>query len=103
MTLMFTQSHRVTEKVEVVQSLRCKMHKATQMFVMVDYVRKMTVKTSCNYGEYGLFEHLLFLGLLLVFLSLHICICFCRHRIFLCFGIDDKCFSALVAEFATFV
>ena len=31
------------------------------MFVMVGYVRKMTVKKSCKYGEYRPFEHLLFL------------------------------------------
>ena len=29
--------------------------------MMVDYVRKMTVKNSCNYEDYGWFEHLLFL------------------------------------------
>ena len=29
--------------------------------MMVDYVREMTVKKSCKYGRYGLFEHLLFL------------------------------------------
>ena len=31
------------------------------MFVTVDYVRKMTVKKSCKYGEYGSLEHLLIL------------------------------------------
>ena len=31
------------------------------MFLMVDYVKKMTVKKFCKYGEYGSFEHLLFL------------------------------------------
>ena len=31
------------------------------MFMMVDYVKEMTVKRSCNYGNYGWFEHLLFL------------------------------------------
>ena len=31
------------------------------MLVMVDNVRKMTVKKSCKYGSCGLFEHLLFL------------------------------------------
>ena len=30
------------------------------MFMMVDYVREMTVKKSCKYGKYGMFEHLLF-------------------------------------------
>ena len=38
-----------------------KLHEATKMFVMVDYVREMTVKKSCKYGEYGSFEHLLIL------------------------------------------
>ena len=28
------------------------------MFVMVDYIKEMTVK-SCRYGEYGSFKHLL--------------------------------------------
>ena len=31
------------------------------MFVMVGYVREMTVKKCCKYAEYGSFEHLLFL------------------------------------------
>ena len=34
------------------------------MFMMVDYVRKMTAKKSCKYGEYGLFERVLFLFIL---------------------------------------
>ena len=38
-----------------------KFHEATQMFVTVDYLREMTVKKSCKYGEYGSFEHLHFL------------------------------------------
>ena len=37
-----------------------KLHETTQMFRMVDYVREMTVKKSCKYGEYGSFEHLIF-------------------------------------------
>ena len=28
---------------------------------MVDYVREITVKKSCKYGEYGSFVHLLFM------------------------------------------
>ena len=31
------------------------------MFMIVDFVKEMTVKKSCKYGEYGSFEHLLFL------------------------------------------
>ena len=38
-----------------------KLHETAQMFVIVDYVRKKTVKKSCKYGEYGSFEYLLFL------------------------------------------
>ena len=36
------------------------------MFVMDDYVMEMTVKKSCESGKYGLFEHLLFLFVLIV-------------------------------------
>ena len=58
MTFIFIEGHRVTGNQELVQSFCCK---STQMFVMVDYVREMTAKKSCKYGEYGSFEHLLFL------------------------------------------
>ena len=44
------------------QSLCLKLQEATQMFVVVGHVtREMTAKKSCKYGEYGSFEHLLFL------------------------------------------
>ena len=43
--------------------------------MMVDYVRKMTVKKSCMYGKYGSFVHLLFLLIhmdnLLIFVISH--------------------------------
>ena len=52
--MIFTQSYRVTREAVV------KLLEATQMFVMVDYIREMTVKKS-KYGKYGSFEHLLFL------------------------------------------
>ena len=32
-----------------------------KMLLMVDYVREIAVNMTCKYGEYGLFEHLLFL------------------------------------------
>ena len=35
-----------------------KLHEVTQMFVMVDHVKKVIPKKSC--GEYGSFEHLFF-------------------------------------------
>ena len=41
-------------KLEVVQSF------CSKMFVIVDYVRGMTVKKSCMYGECGSFGHLHF-------------------------------------------
>ena len=48
-----------------------------QMLAMVDYVREMTVKKSCKYGEYESFEHLLLLLFLLLlfllfFLNIHL-------------------------------
>ena len=44
------------------------------MFVMVvDYVKEMTVKKSCEYSEYGSFEHLLFL---FVFVFALLCLVF---------------------------
>ena len=60
MTLMFTQGHRVRESWNLCSHCVVKLHEAAQLFMMVDYVRKMTVKKSCKYGEYGLFERLLF-------------------------------------------
>ena len=40
-----------------------KLHEATEMFVMVENVRKMTVsvKKSSRNGKYGSFDHFLFL------------------------------------------
>ena len=37
----------------------CKLHEATQMYVMVDYVGEMTVKKSCKYGRHLSCGHLL--------------------------------------------
>ena len=37
-----------------------KLHEATRMLDVVDYVREMTKRKSCKYGKYGSFEHLLF-------------------------------------------
>ena len=58
---MFTLGHRVTGRVAVVQYSVVKLHEATQIFMMVVSVREVTVKKSSNYGEYGSFQHLLFL------------------------------------------
>ena len=61
---MFTQGHRITGKEELVQSSVAKVHEASQMFVMVDYVKfdhvkvdyvkEMTSEKSSEYGKYGL-------------------------------------------------
>ena len=66
---MSTQGHRVTGKLELVQSFCCKLSAAKSgcvnqlkcVFVMAEYVKEMTEKKSCKYGEYGSFEHVLFL------------------------------------------
>ena len=61
-----------------------KLHEAIQMFLMADYVRKMTKKKSFAHGEYGLFEHLLFLlkiTLLMHMSKVQICV------IFFCFSV----------------
>ena len=60
MALMFTKGHRVTGNLELGYHSVVKLHGATELFMMVDHVRKMTVKKSCKYGEYGLFEYFLF-------------------------------------------
>ena len=39
------------------QSKVVKVHGLTQMFAMVDHVRKMTPKNSCKYGGYRSLEH----------------------------------------------
>ena len=63
MTLTFTEGHRVYgESKNLCSHSAIKLHEATQMLCMVDYVREMTVKKSSKYGLYGLFEHMLFLS-----------------------------------------
>ena len=43
-TLVFTQGHGATGKLELVQSFIEKPNEATQLFTMLDYAREMTVK-----------------------------------------------------------
>ena len=62
MTLRFTQGHRITWKLELAQSFCCKVAWSNPN-VMVDYAWQ--VKKSCENGEYGLFEHWLFIFLIL--------------------------------------
>ena len=67
MTLMFIQGHMVPGKLEHVQSFGLQLHGVTQIFVMVDYVKEVTVEKSCKYGEYGSFGHLLCLFFFIAF------------------------------------
>ena len=69
MTLTFIQGHRITGKIELINHSVIKLHEVTQMFAIVDCVREMTSEKSFKYGKYGLFEHLLFLS---VILSCHV-------------------------------
>ena len=46
------------------------------MCMMVNYVRKMIVKKSCKFGEYGLFEPML---ILFIFTVCSVCACLCVH------------------------
>ena len=48
MTLMSTQCQRVTGKLELVGHFVVKLHEATQMLMMADYVRKMTVRSPVS-------------------------------------------------------
>ena len=68
MTLMFTQDHRVTGKLVLVQSLCCKVAWSNANVCDGWLIREMTMKKSCKYCEYGLFEHLLFLSLYFIIL-----------------------------------
>ena len=54
LTLMFTQGHRVTGKLELCHSLG-------KINFRDGYIKEMTMKKSSKYGEYGSFQHLLFL------------------------------------------
>ena len=46
MTLMFTEAHRIMGRYSLFSRSVEKLHEATQIFVMVDYVREMIVKKS---------------------------------------------------------
>ena len=56
---MFTQGQRVGQRLRESWNLCSysvvKLHEATEMFTVVDYVRELTEKKSCKYGEYGSF------------------------------------------------
>ena len=59
LSLMFTRIHMFTGNLERVQSFCCKV--ATQLLVVVEYVRGIPERKSCKYSKYGSFVHLLFL------------------------------------------
>ena len=91
MTATFTQGHRVTERRNLSNHsvVKLLMFEATQVFVMVDCVRKMTAKKSCKYGEYESFEHLLFL----VCLGFFACLFACFLLLFCCCFVLFCCFQ----------
>ena len=73
------EGHRVTEKLELVQSFCCKFawsNPLSQTFAMVDYVREVTANKLCIYGEYRSFEHLLFMFLCVFYLFDCLFVCF---------------------------
>ena len=91
MTLMFTQSQRDGGKANLCSYSVIKFYEATQMFPIVDYVREMIVKKSCKYGNWGSYEHFLFLYLwcLCVWGFLFVYVCFVSllfFCLFNCFG-----------------
>ena len=63
-----------------------KLREATHMFMLVDYVREMTVEKSCKYCEYGSFEHLFFLFCVCVHAHVFVCVCVCVFVVGLCGG-----------------
>ena len=60
---MFFQAIWLRESLNFCTHFVVNVHEATQLFMLVDYLTEMTVKKSCEYDEYGSFEHLLFLFL----------------------------------------
>ena len=54
MTLISTQAHRFAGKLELdlCSHSVIKLHDTTQMFMIVDFVREMTVKKSCKHGSF---------------------------------------------------
>ena len=54
MTLMLFKVTGLQEIEDLCSHSVVNLHEATQMFVLVNYVRAITVKKPCKYGEYGL-------------------------------------------------
>ena len=51
MTLTLTQGHMTAQKLEVAQSFSLELQKATQMFIMLDYITEMASKKPCKYDD----------------------------------------------------
>ena len=60
---MLTVTPRVASSKSLVYDLARICASGSPNFVMVDYVREMTAKKSCEHGEYGSFKHLLLIKL----------------------------------------
>ena len=59
-TSWFVQYHEKSGACAVIQNF-FKWHEVDWTFAVVSIVREMATKKYCKYGEYGSFEHLLFL------------------------------------------
>ena len=57
------------------------LHEATQIFVVMDYVKEMTVKKSYKCGEYGLLNSCSFQLFLAFVFGFFVLFCFCFHFI----------------------
>ena len=96
---MFTQGHRVTRKLERVKFA---LNSLSHIVVMVIYVREMTLKKSFRYREYGLFEHLLFMFVVVgggFVINKVICLC----MIFFFFYIACQCEMNILKTFGELV
>ena len=61
MILAYTQGHRIITKLMLGSHSVVKWHEAAQTFAVVYHVKEVTSNKTCQYGEYGSFEQLLFL------------------------------------------
>ena len=78
---MFTQGHRVMGKLELLQSFYCKVAWSISN-VHDGWLREMTVKKFWECGEYGWFEHVLFLQFVCFCLFVVICSSFFHSTFF---------------------
>ena len=61
MTLIFIQGQRALRNIELLQSFAWRVSGNNPIWAVVDCIREMTAKKSCQCGGFGSLEHLLFL------------------------------------------